>query len=197
MMVGALLAAGAPRSTAVEIRGWIDAVRKDIDPAMLTTLGEELVSEGHLPKAQYSKLASNGLQRGKLKEVLASSGAHVHEIPCDAAWSADTDQWWEEHGALAAQRFGEKLKTISGGGIITEQILSGQVLSQREGDSVVTDARFGQLMPYLRSEDFTQVKAVIDPAASEFGKLFSRGAQRRRDDEVQAFSPRTQSGSTW
>ena len=163
-------------STPEQIQGWIDQVRKDVDPQVLTTLGEELVSEGHLPKAQYSKLATNGLQRGKLKGVLAGTGAHVHGIPCGAEWKVKADEWWETHGHIASNRFGDKLKHTAGGGMITEQVLNGQVLSQREGDTVVIDGKFPKLCEDLRNEDFAQVKAGIDPTASEFGKLFSRGA---------------------
>jgi len=163
-------------STPEQIQGWIDKVRKDVDPQVLTTLGEELVSEGHLPKAQYSKLATNGLQRGKLKGVLAGTGAHVHGIPCGAEWKVKADEWWETHGHIASNRFGDKLKHTAGGGMITEQVLNGQVLSQREGDTVVIDGKFPKLCEDLRNEDFAQVKAGIDPTASEFGKLFSRGA---------------------
>eukprot|EP01046_Picozoa_sp_COSAG06_P026170 COSAG06_NODE_2239_length_7271_cov_124.463190_4_plen_221_part_00 len=164
-------------STPEQIQGWIDQVRKDVDPQVLTTLGEELVSEGHLPKAQYSKLATNGLQRGKLKGVLAGTGAHVHGIPCGAEWKVKADEWWETHGHIASNRFGDKLKHTAGGGMITEQVLNGQVLSQREGDTVVIDGKFRKLCEDLRNEDFAQVKAGIDPTASEFGKLFSRGAR--------------------
>ncbi len=169
------MAAAVP-PTDEEFRDWLGAVKRDVGvDDFVEVVGTDLLASKVLSAADFGT-PPNSLQLAKLTRRMRSSGIRIADIETDETWQDDHLGWWEEHGAVFVERLQDKWKArASGGGAMTENMLSGKYLSVPEASFVVHHANFDELVRKLEAEDWTAAR-LLTKESDRFGQLVRKGA---------------------